>query len=155
MSSFLRPAIGLALIATTSALTADAVDDALVFRAMTRDASLLATSHPAVCAALGPGPPLVVGSLWATTLAAPYRSSLARATFDVGGPGGARTEVSVLAARNGAGGPLGRWSPSGWSVLDVRAALPGPAAGPVRGLSLMPPPLPAPAAKEAAAAKGK
>ena len=149
MSSYLRPAFGLVLVTTTAALTADAADDALVFRAVTRDAAALATADPAVLAALG-GPPLATGSLWATTLAAPYRSSLARATFDVGGPAGVRTEVSVLAARTGTGGPLGRWRAGGWAVMDVRAALPGPAAGPVRGVSLMP--TPAPGAKAAAAA---
>jgi len=141
MASLLRPAVGLALIATTSCLAADAIDDALVFRAITADAVALATAHPAVNTALA-GPPCAVGSLWATTLAAPYRSSLARATFDMAGPGGVRTEVSVLAARNGRGGPLGRWSRAGWSAMDVRAALPGVAAGPVRGFSLMPTPTP-------------
>ena len=140
-SSFLRPAGGILLLAGTSALAADAADDVLVFRAITHQATPLATSHPAVNAALA-GPPCTRGSLWATTLAAPYRSSLARATFDVAGPTGVRTELSVLAARNGRGGALlGRWSPEGWSLMDVRAALPGVDAGPVRGVSLMPTPV--------------
>jgi hypothetical protein len=147
-SSPLRSVIGLAMVATTSALAADAADDALVFRAVTRRAADVAFHHPAVHAALG-GPPLARGSLWATTLSAPYRSDLARATFDVAGPSGVRTEVSVLAARAGAGqrgGRMrapslwGRWSADGWTVLHVRAALPGPVAGPVRGVSLLAPP---------------
>lgn len=128
------------MIAGTSVLAADAADDALVFRAVTRDAVALALAHPAAQAALG-GPPLARGSLWATTLAAPHKSGMARATFDVAGPTGTRSEVSVLAARRpGGGGALGRWTRAGWAVLDVRAALPGAAAGPVRGISLMPPP---------------
>ena len=151
-----RPVVGAALLATTTALAVDALDDALVHRAVTRDAARLATSHPAVAAALA-GPPVTVGSLWATTVAAPYKSPLARATFDVGGPGGVRSEVSVLASRNGRGGPplVGRWSAAGWTVVDVRAALPGAVAGPVRGVSLMPPPPPAAAVKKGDAAAGK
>jgi hypothetical protein len=151
MSTRLRSAVGLAMVAGTTALAADAVDDALVFRAVTRGPAALAAAHPAVLAALG-GPPLQRGSLWATTLSAPYRSGLARATFDVAGPAGVRSEVSVLAARVGAGEgkgggrrpPWRRWSAAGWATLDVRAALPGPAAGPVRGVSLLPPRPPTP-----------
>ena len=130
-----------ALGAVTAAATADAVDDTLVYRAVTSRPAHLATHSPAVAAALGP--PIHLGPWWRSALAAPLRTRTAHATFEVvGGRGGADVTVTAVPAApprkdNVLAGIAARWRPDGWTLVAVDVTLPTGVPGPARGWSLL------------------
>lgn len=131
---------GLAALASlTTAAALDALDDTLVYRAVTARPSRLAAASPAVAAALGA--PVTPGPWWRSALAAPLRTRTARATFEVVGGGGRGADVSVMAvpARRRGGLPsiTDRWREAGWTLVAADVTLPTGVPGPARGWSLL------------------
>lgn len=125
--------------AVTTAATLDAVDDTLVYRAVTARPAALARESAAVETALGP--PITLGPWWRSALAAPLRTRTAHATFEVlGGRGGA--DVTVVAVpstppRGDFASLASRWRRDGWRHVSVDVTLPTGVPGPARGWSLL------------------